>query len=180
MKKLLIVALTVFSAASFARVCYVDLVDQWSRYRYDTFTGYTYNNVCRDGLRECHRAKRERGLVSAECVQRGIRGPGRPGPRPPVPPRPVPGPGRYSHLLHLSDWSLAEEAERGRVGSCRVVDGPLFSVCSYYVRVNGRGYPQGLGCSDRDYTYRYGCKSYSDKENAGCLVRKAILQGSCR
>lgn len=183
MKKLLIITLALFSSATFARTCYVDLVDSWSNYRYETFSGRTYNGVCREGLRECNRSRVQRRLDNARCVPRGYdRGPSYPGPRPtprPTPrPRPIPGQ-QYSHLLGLSDYSLADYASRGAVGSCRVERGAMFSICDYYVKVNGYGYPQGTGCSDRDYTRRYGCDSYSDKENAGCMVRKAIMQGSC-
>lgn len=196
MKKLFVLTLVLWSTNSWStnswsanrsadtsmdRVCRVDLVDKWTNYVYDTFTGVTYNRICREGLRECHRAKRERRLSNAECEQRGVRGPGRPyPPRRPVPPRRPAPPRSYDHLLYLSDWSLAERAEDGRVGSCRVEDAPFYSDCGHYVKVNGRGYPQGLGCADRDATRRYGCNSYFDKENAGCLIRKAIKQGSCR
>lgn len=181
---------TAFSSA-FARTCYVDLVDAWSNYPYDTFAENSYDNTCRIAQRDCMRAKRHRNLDSAVCVKRGTRGPRFPQPAPPRTrptnprgprvPAPAPAP-RYSydHLLGLSDMALAHEAQMGRVGSCRVREGALFTVCDYYVSVNGRGYPQGNGCADRDYTNRYGCKSYSDKVNAGCLIRKAIQQNSCR
>lgn len=179
MKKLLILLLTVFSTASFAQICYVDLVDSYSNYRYDTFSAYTYGGSCRDALRECNRAKRDRNINRARCVQR-TSGPSYPNPGPSYP-NPGPNhPGSLSYLLGMTDYQVADYAMSRRAGRCSVKRGGWGSSCDYYVEVNGYGYPQGTGCADRAYTARYGCDSYSEKANAGCMIKKAIRQGACR
>ncbi len=180
MKKILLLALTFFSAATLAQVCYVDLVDNHSNYRYDTFSAYSYGGSCRDGLRQCNRAKRDRNLRGARCVQRRTSGPSYPSPRPSYP-NPGPSyPGSLTYLLGLSDYQVADYALQSRTGKCEVKKGDWRSSCDYYVEVNGHGYPQGTGCADSRYTARYGCPSYSEKANAGCMIKKAIRQGACR
>lgn len=175
MKKLLIIALTMFSTASFAQICYVDLVDTYSNYRYDTFSAYSYGGSCRDALRECNREKRNRNLNRARCEQRRTSGPSYPAPRP------NPGPsGALNHLLRMTDYQVADYAMQRRAGRCEVKRGGWGASCDYYVEVNGYGYPQGTGCADSIYTSRYGCNSYSEKANAGCMIKKAIRQGACR
>ncbi|MBG60587.1 MAG: hypothetical protein CMJ16_09035 [Peredibacter sp.] len=164
MGKFLFLFLGLLSSAVFSNTCYVELVDQYSNYRYDTFTSY-YG--CRDAQRECNRAKRDRGLYSANCrVQGGYSAPTRP------------GYGRFTHLLILTDTQLAIQAQARNVGSC-VVEKPLYSTCNYYVRVNRTGFPHPTGCASKNVVTHRKCNYHDEQRNAGCFIRQAIVQGKC-
>jgi hypothetical protein len=189
MKTLLALITLLTSMSSFAYYhCTVDLgnVDYYTgrmSYVYTSFHSTTdYQGNCRDGMRDCNRYRRTNNLMQYQCKARPDYRPGT-GPYPGPGPGPGPRPGnRFSYLLTDSDWSLAGKARDGLVGTCRVDYRPFGYACDYYVKVNGLSYPNtsGTGCADRQYTRRYGCDSYSERENAGCLIRKAIRQGACR
>ncbi|MCO4753758.1 MAG: hypothetical protein KC478_04715 [Bacteriovoracaceae bacterium] len=173
MKKFLFILLSVFSVTSFARVCYVDLVDRYSSYRYDTFTDYSYNGSCANAIRECNFEKRQRHLYQADCrVINHSPVPGHPG-------RGIPGSNRFHHLLQLTDIELSRFAQRGQVGTCHVQPQWL-GMCSYKLIVNGRGYPHPTGCASSRIVRHRGCGFANEEVNAGCLIRQAIVQGRCR
>ena len=168
MTKFLFLFMAFISTASFARTCYVDLVDEYSNYRYDTFT--EYYGGCRDALRSCNRAKRDRGLYSADCRIRGGSTPGHGGGG---------SYSRFTHLLRMTDLQLSRLAQDSKVGSC-VVERPWFSTCNYYVKVNRRGFPHPTGCSSSRVVNHRKCNYYDEERNAGCFIRQAIVQGKCR
>lgn len=89
------------------------------------------------------------------------------------------GQGNIYQLLQLSDLQLAQEAALG-IGRCKVNIGTYYNACDYYVQVNGAGWPHGgTGCASSQYTQAYGCSRWSEQENAGCMIRKAIERGLC-
>jgi hypothetical protein len=67
--------------------------------------------------------------------------------------------------LSLSDTDLFSAATYG-IGDCKIAGSCLGCACSYYVKVNGRGYPGGTGCVD----YR---------SEATSRVRQALRLGIC-
>lgn len=148
--------------------CQVLMVDNYNRVIDRFYAQRDYQtNRCRDGLRDCHRELRVRGL-NARCVESTT-----------TPPQPYPNPSQnISYLLSLSNARLAQEAMFG-IGRCKVDQGSYSSACQLYVRVNGQGYPSGSGCAQQQYTQYYGCSSYSEQENAGCMIRQALQRGQC-
>lgn len=183
MKTLFLLATLLTSFSSFAYMCRVDLVDTRG-YVIQTFRAQSdYNGTCRDGLRDCKREQRYRRIHGSKCeTRRGHHNPtpgyGNGGYNP--------GPGygngygnnRFQHLLSLSDFQLVQEAAFG-IGMCSVTRGSWGSACEFYVKRNGFGYPQGTGCAKSSYTSMYGCNSWSEEQNAGCMIRKAIMRGDC-
>lgn len=92
MKKLLFIlaTLTLSAQAAHAYICQVDLIDTRGR-RIDTFTAQTdMNGACRDGLRDCNREMRVRG-IQGQCVTRTNPTP-TPNPYPNPNPNPYPNP----------------------------------------------------------------------------------------
>lgn len=174
MKFLLLIAISLISFQTMARTCYVDLVDTWTNYRYESFAGNKINGPCRDALRACNKMKQERDLESAKCLERQLRE------RQSSTARINSPRNRFAYLLKLTDRQLASRAMNERVGSCLVVTGGYFDSCRYYVNVNGLGYPYERGCSDRSRTTRENCNQYNPFDNAGCLIRRAIEENRCR
>jgi hypothetical protein len=97
MKKTLLAALALIAAApaAFAYTCRVDMVDMRGRLL-DTFYGREdYNGMCRDGLRDCNRELRLRGLnpgVTGRCVLNNNTPNPIPNPIPNPYPNPIPNP----------------------------------------------------------------------------------------
>lgn len=194
MKTLLVLATLLTSFSSFAYMCRVDLVDTRG-YVIQSFSAQRdLNGTCRDGLRLCKQEQRYRNVYGSKCETR--QGSHHPGPgygNGGYNPGPGygnggynPGPGygngygqnRFQHLLRLSDFELVQEAAFG-IGMCSVTRGSWGSSCEFYVKRNGFGYPQGTGCAKSQYTSMYGCNSWSEEQNAGCMIRKAIMRGDC-
>ncbi|GEM_PF-3340664 len=91
MKKFLftIATLVLSAQAAHAYICQVDLLDNRGRLL-DTFTAQAeMNGACRDGLRDCNREMRTRG-IQGQCVTRT-----NPGPNPYPNPNPGPNPNPY-------------------------------------------------------------------------------------
>jgi hypothetical protein len=101
MKKLLFIlaTLTLSAQAAHAYMCQVDLVDNRGRV-VDSFRAQTdMNGACRDGLRDCNREMRVRG-IQGQCVTRNNPAPNpnpypNPNPNPYPNPNPNPYPGNY-------------------------------------------------------------------------------------
>lgn len=167
--------------------CSVQLVDSYGYILDQFYSVQDFNGMCKEGLRQCNREKKLRGLHMASCRSQRAGNVNRP--LPPgtggYSPNPYPGNGyghppvsRFDHLLSLTDRELAQEAAFG-IGMCQVQQGSWGSGCDYYVKRAGIGYPQGTGCSDSNYTQAFGCNSWDDHKNAGCIIRKAIMRGDC-
>lgn len=193
------------SAKAQAAHCKVDLVD-YRGFTMRTFTAsQDYNGTCRDALRDCNREKKVRGAQGVKCKTR--RGINRPMPTGAGNYGNGYGNGGYSsgnsghhggghhngnqngsgygnnygqgtNLLYMTDSQLAEEGMFG-IGMCQVERGSWGSSCDLYVKKAGQGYPSGSGCAQSRYTEYYGCSAWSEKENAGCMIRKAIQRGDC-
>lgn len=175
MKYLLIIA-ALFSSTAFANYCSIRMVDNYG-YTLRTYQGYDYNYNCRDYLRDCNRDLRSNNQGrGARCVRDTNTNPNPYPPTNPYPPR-----SRFDHLLNQSNSVVADFAMRGQVGSCRVTTGSYYSACNYYVKVNNMSYPEtyGSGCADSQYTYQYGCSYSNEKQNAGCLIKRAIRENRC-
>lgn len=164
--------------------CEVVMVDRYNRVIDRFYAQRDYRtNRCRDGLRDCNKEIRMRNISGVSCVETDVRSQPQPEPQPypnPQPyPRPYPQqPSQISRLLSLSNAALAQEAMYG-IGRCEVARGSYNSTCQFYVKVNGYGFPNGTGCAQETYTRAYGCSSYSEQENAGCMIRQALQRGQC-
>lgn len=93
MKKFLFIlaTLTLSAQAAHAYMCQVDLID-YRGYLLRTFTAQAdFNGTCRDGLRDCNREMRMRG-IQGQCVTRHNPAPN---PNPYPNPNPNPYPGNY-------------------------------------------------------------------------------------
>ena len=179
MKKILFALLALMSASAFAYTCRVDMVDRYGRV-VDTFYAQTdYNGMCRDGLRDCNREMRQRG-INGRCETRNSYPNPNPNPYPPYPnPNPNPPYGGVERYLRMNDYQLVQEAQYG-IGSCRVTRGGYNSACDYYLNVRGQGFPYGgSGCTDSRYTYNYGCNSYDQTQNTACMIRYALNRREC-
>ena len=179
MKNLLALVLIACSGMAAAQryTCEVDMVDIRTQRVIQTFVSRVGND-CFEAKKECSKERRLSGrLNTADCVEYGENNRRRPH-GPVNPPREDPRQVQINNLLRLSNWDLAMEAEYG-IGACQVSRGGRGASCSHYVKVNGRGYPNGSGCADSQYTYNYGCSERSSPENAGCLIRRALSRGEC-
>jgi hypothetical protein len=172
---MLLAAVPAFAQYGNSYSCEVLMVDRYNRVIDRFYAQRDYQtNRCRDGLRDCNKELRVRGVSGATCVE-STNTPPRPNPNP----NPYPNPSQnISYLLSLSNARLAQEAMFG-IGRCKVDQGNYSSACQLYVKVNGYGYPSGSGCAQQQYTQYYGCSSYSEQENAGCMVRQALQRGQC-
>ncbi len=180
MRSLVVFFFMVFIASSaFAQYgngysCQVDMVDNYNRVIDRFYAQRDYQtNRCRDGLRDCNKELRLRN-INARCVESNY------SPAPQPQPNPYPNPNQnISYLLSLSNSRLAQEA-MNRIGRCEVAHGGYNSSCQLYVKVSGYGYPSGTsGCAQQQYTQYYGCSSYNEQENAGCMIRQALQRGEC-
>ena len=182
---MLLAAVPAFAQYGNSYSCEVVMVDNYNRVIDRFYAQRDYQtNRCRDGLRDCNREMRTRG-INARCVETNNTPAPQPNPYPYPNPYPNPNPNPYpnpsqniSYLLSLSNARLAQEAMFG-IGRCEVARGSYSSACELYVRVNGYGYPSGSGCAQQQYTQYYGCSSYSEQENAGCMIRQALQRGQC-
>jgi len=166
MKVILFLMTLMMALPSLANQCQVNLKDRG--YNVRTFRGQEDNSgFCRRPMRLCNQYKKNNGYRNAKCVVRRTSGGGY---------------GRYNHFLNQPNYQVAQAAQFGRVGSCRVERGYANQSCDFYVKVNRAPYPDrfGNGCARREYTSRYGCHNYSEEANAGCLIKIAIRQGQCR
>lgn len=183
MKKLMLLAFLIMSAQTvMAQVCEVDMVDRYNRV-VRTFRAYGDPNTCIEGMKECRKTIRlSPQYGGVDCIRRGDYNPypnPNPNPYPNPNPNPYPQP-NLNYYLSMSNSQLAQEALYTGIGRCSVGQGSYNSSCDYYVRVNGYGFPQGgTGCASSQYTYRYGCNSYSEYDNAGCMIRLALQQRQC-
>ena len=171
MKQLFLFAILCMSAQVFAQTCEVDMTDRYNRV-VRTYRAYGNDNTCIEGMKQCRKAIRlEPHLGGVDCVRRGDY-------NPPNPPNPYPPTPNLNYYLSMSNYQLAQEAEYG-IGRCTVGRGGYNSACDYYVRINGYGFGNGTGCARVEYTRQYGCNSYSEYENAGCLIRISLQQRQC-
>lgn len=92
MKKMILAAAMAVSATSaFANICEVDMVDNRTNRRITTMRAYDFNDGCKEGMKECRKEIRLRGLLGrADCVRADDRYP-YPGPQNPGPQNPGPG-----------------------------------------------------------------------------------------
>jgi hypothetical protein len=178
MKTLLAFILVACSGMAAAQryTCEVDMVDIRTNRVLQTFRIPGVAD-CFESKKACAKERRLSGrLNTADCVEytrRPNNGNGNGGYRPD--PRQI----QIDSFLRMSNYQLAQEAQYG-IGACRVARGSYNSSCTYYVNVNGRGYPYGgSGCAQSNYTYQYGCSERTEQENAGCMIRRAISQGEC-
>ena len=76
--------------------------------------------------------------------------------------------------LSLSDLDLFTAALHG-IGFCKISKGNSNSVCEYYVKLSGQGYPNGTGCTRNQFS------SYNQgpKKNAILTIRFMLRQGLC-
>lgn len=171
MKKLILFAVLSLSSQVFAQVCEVDMTDRYNR-TVRTFRAYGDPNTCIEGMKECRKTIRlQPHLGGVDCVRRGDYNP-YPNPNPPHQNPSI------NYYLSMSNTQLAQEAMYG-IGSCQVVQGSYGTACQYYMKVNGYGFGGGTGCAKEQYTRQYGCNSYSEFENAGCLTRIALQNRQC-
>lgn len=171
MKKLILFAILSLSSQVFAQVCEVDMTDRYNR-TVRTFRAYGDPNTCIEGMKECRKTIRlQPHLGGVDCVRRGDYNP-HPNPNPPHQNPSI------NYYLSMSNYQLAQEAMYG-IGSCQVVQGSYNTSCQYYMKINGYGFGGGTGCAQEQYTRQYGCNSYSEFENAGCLTRIALQNRQC-
>lgn len=113
MVKTLALGLLTLSASAFAQTCRVDMVDNYSQRIIQTFRAYG-DQTCLEGMKQCRKEIRLRGLLNrADCLRAGssVPGPGPiPGPNPgPIPtpnPNPYPQPGYGVSVTGLIEDSL--------------------------------------------------------------------------
>ncbi len=107
MKKTLLAALTLMAAlpSAFAYTCRVDMVDMRGRVIDTFYAQEDFRGTCRDGLRDCNREMRTRGVPGADCVVR--QGPG-PGPGPGSGTGPGPGPRMDLEVTLMVESTLME------------------------------------------------------------------------
>lgn len=70
MNKLLIAAVMTLSTSAFANVCHVDMVDTLTGRLIERFRSYDDFEGCKEGMKDCRKEIRMRGLVNrADCVR---------------------------------------------------------------------------------------------------------------
>lgn len=116
-KVILAAALTLTAASAFAQragLCEVDMVDTRYNSIITTIRAYDYNDGCKEGMKECRKQIRERGLLNrADCIRATETNPGpqnpgpqypgpqNPGPQYPGPQNPYPGQTGYDAIRQL-------------------------------------------------------------------------------
>lgn len=92
-KVLLAAAMTMMSVSAFALQCEVDMVDSRTNRLITTIRAYDYGDDCKEGMKECRKEIRLRGLLNrADCVRATVNYPN-PNPNPNPWPNPNPNPG---------------------------------------------------------------------------------------
>jgi len=74
------------------------------------------------------------------------------------------------------------DAARQRLGTCTVwkLRGNVHG-CDYRAKVDGKNYPdlEGVVCSSDDQAELIGCNVGTEKQNVGCILQNAVLNGYC-
>ena len=87
-----------------------------------------------------------------------------------------------AYLLGTSERDIFEDGRQYGVGPCVVVKlrGNEHG-CKYIVKVGEKFFPDAEGsvCSEDQRAALIGCRENDQKNNAGCILEKAILEGYC-
>jgi len=86
------------------------------------------------------------------------------------------------YLAVTTDLQAYNDAVARKLGTCTVwkLRGNA-NGCTYSMKVNGENHPdaQGLVCSAPAQADIIGCNVGTEKENVGCILKNAVLNGHC-